>query len=122
MLNLLGTNKMNMRIHPTGCHDAPFRCNHLSGSPNRHGNPILNQRVSRMPDPNDPAIFNPDIGFDYSLDRIQNQGVCNHQIQRLGIQCGWRLPHAITDHFSTAKLHFISIAAILCNQIAFDLN
>jgi len=73
-----------------------------------------------LPDPHDSSVSNADIRFYNSQFWIQDQRISYDEIERLVIRRGRRLPHAISDHFSAAKLYLITIPARFDNYVTLD--
>ena len=118
MINLLRTNKVDMTINSTCRDDASLPRNHLCGGTNGHTNAILQQRISRMADANDATALDANVRFDDPLHAINDEGVRNHKVQRIRVQCQGRLRHTITNDFASAKFHLVAIPSIFGNQIA----
>jgi len=62
-LDLLGANKVDMRIDTTGGKDLTFTGNHLGARPNNDGDIVLNIGIARFTNAGNAAVFNAYIGF-----------------------------------------------------------
>ncbi len=126
---------MDMRINPPCRNNRPFTRQSLRSRADHHRiklprrrirnqrpNPILNPRIPRMADTHNPTSPNPDIRLNNAQLRINDRRIRDHQIERFRIQRRRRLPHSITNHLPSAKLHLIPIPSGLRNQIPLNLN
>ena len=122
MLDLLRADKMNVRIDAAGRDDAPLRRDDLGRRADRHRDSVLDQRISRVTDPGDATVLDPDVGLDYALNGIENQRVSQDEVERVGIKCQRRLAHAIANHLSAAEFDLVAVATTFGDQVALDLD
>src|SRR6187402_2772373 len=111
MLYLLRTDKMYMRIDTSRGGDQARSPMHLRRSPDDHArvHTIHHVRVTRLADPHDPPIPDPDVPF-HDPPMIDDDHTRYHQVQHpLAPHRRGRLPHPIADGLPSSKLDLIPI-------------
>ena len=94
MLDLLGTNEMDVSIDPAGGDDASLACDDLGGGADGHGDAILNERVARMTDADDAPRLDADVRLDDSLCGVEDERVGDDEVERFRVLGQRRLGHA----------------------------
>ena len=75
-----------------------------------------------MADADDAAVLHADIRFDDTEDGIEDEGVGDDEVERLGVGGGGRLAHAVADDLAAAELDLVAVAAALGDEVALDLD
>ena len=114
-VNLLGADKMDMRIDSARCHDKIFSCEGFRRRSHRHAgrHAVHNVRISGFSDSFDFSVLDSDIRLNDTV-YIHDQRIGNHQIQ-ISVRAFrlHRLSHTITDGLSAAEFYFVSISGII---------
>ena len=108
LINLLGANKVNVRVDTASGEDHALARDDFGTRANDDIDTGLNVRVTRLADSLDVAILDRHIGLDHAPP-IHNQGVGDDGVRRLGAGA-LALAHAITDDLATTELHFFAVA------------
>ena len=122
MLDLLRTDEVNMGVQSSGGDDAALAGDDLRRGADDHVDAILDERISGVPDPDDPAVLDPDVAFDDALNSVENQRVGNDQIQGLRIGGKRRLAHPVANHLAAAEFHLAAVSAVFRDQVALDFD
>ena len=122
MLDLLGTDEMDVGVQSPGRDDAALARDDLRRGANDHADAILDKRISGMSDPDDATVLDADVAFDDALNGVKNERVRNDQIQGFRVGGKRRLTHSVANDLAAAKFHFAAISAILRDQVALDFN
>ena len=124
LLNLLGTNKMNVGIKTTGRHDMTLPRDDFRARADHHPftDTGLYQGITGMPHARDAPVFHPDVGLDDSQHRIDDSGIGDDEIQRVRALRERRLPHSVANDFAAAKFHLVAVTAGLRDEVAFHFN
>jgi len=82
----------------------------------------LDAGVARMAEADDAAALDAEVGFDDAEERIEDERVGDDEVERLGVEGGGGLAHAVADDLAAAELDLVAVAAALGDEIAFDLH
>ena len=124
VFDLLRTDEVDVPVDPARRDDAALRRDDLRRRPDGHarGDAALHERVARMADGRDPAVFYADVRLDDALHGVEDQGVGEHEVERFGVERERRLAHAVADDLAAAELHLVAVAAALGDEVALDLD
>src|SRR4029079_4277710 len=135
MLDLLRADEMDVRIDPTRGHDTSLGGDYLRRGTECHrvcpsgygvqeprSQSVLNSRIAGVPYSHDAAVFHADITLHHAEHGVDDQRVCEHQIQRVGIARKRRLPHTVANNLPAAKLYLIAVTSALGDEIPLDLG
>ncbi len=75
-----------------------------------------------MADADDEAVFDADVGLDDAEAGVEDEGVGDDEVERLGVGGGGRLAHAVAENLSAAELDLVAVTAALGDEVALDLD
>jgi len=126
---------MNVRVDAACGDNASLGSDHFGCRSHGHGMPFpgcgigpgraesaLDAGISGVADAHDSAVLDSDVGLDDPQDGIEDQRVGDDEVERLGIEGGRGLAHAVADHLAAAELDLVSVAAALGDEVAFNLD
>ena len=86
VFDLLGADEVDMGVDTAGGDDAAFTGDDFRGGSDDHGDAILNERIPGVADACDASVLDTDIGFDNSLNGIEDKRVGDDQVQALVVE------------------------------------
>ena len=124
MFDLLWADEVDVPVDAAGRDDAAFCGDDLGRGPDGHarGDAALHERVASVADGADAAVLDADVRLDNALHGVEDEGVRQHQVERLRVEGERGLAHAVADDLAAAELHLVAVAAALCDEVALDLD
>jgi hypothetical protein len=115
IIDLLRTNKMDVRIDSASSNDFAFSGDYFRPGSNDDGHSRLDIGVTGFANAGYPALLYPDIGLYYSA-MIYNHGVRYYRINAL-FAGALGLSHPVSNHLSATELDLFSVD----REVSFDL-
>jgi len=115
IIDLLRTNKMDVRIDSASSNDFAFSGDYFRPGSNDDGHSRLDIGVTGFANAGYPALLYPDIGLYYSA-MIYNHGVRYYRINAL-FAGALGLSHPVSNHLSSTELDLFSVD----REVSFDL-
>ena len=109
IVDLLGADEMDMRVHPPCGQDAPLARDDLGARADDDVHPWLSIRVARLADLQDAPVAQSDVGLPDAR-MIHDQRVGDDRIRRPARAADLALPHAVADHLAAAELHLFAVS------------
>ena len=135
LVDLLRADEMDVRVDAAGGDDAALARDRLGAGADDHrvlllrggvgvdrADARLDTGVARVADADDAAVLDADVGLDDAEERIEDEGVGDDEVERLGVGRGGRLAHAVADDLAAAELHLVAVAGGLGDEVALDLD
>ncbi len=134
ILDLLGTDEMDMAVETACGQDAPLARDGLGPRPDDDVDAGLRVGVARLADGMDAPVTQAHIGL-VDARMVHDQRIGDDGVDRALGPCALTLAHAVADHLAAAEFHFFAVdrrirpgaaghrsADIQRGQVAFDLD
>jgi hypothetical protein len=124
VLDLLRADEVDVRVDAARGDDAAFARDDFRRRADGHAgrDALLDAGISRVADGGDAPAFDADVGFDDALHGVEDERVCDDEIERLGVRRRGRLAHAVANHFAAAEFHLVADRAGLGDKVALDFD